>query len=100
MNTFATRTSMQGALATRKVASTAPLQSRAPRLAVSRRYQVGGNTMILIEFLLKINIELFLIHALQVSVTAFFGGSRNDGNGQQFQQKGNSFYPDVYQQRK
>jgi hypothetical protein len=44
--TFATRTSLHGAFAARRVASNAPLKAAVPRLAVSRRCQVGGTTMI------------------------------------------------------
>jgi hypothetical protein len=46
MQTFATRTTLPMALATRKVASITPLKATAPRLAVSRRCQVGGTTIV------------------------------------------------------
>jgi len=44
--TFATRISMHGARAARRVASDSPLKATAPHLAGSRRCQVGGTTMI------------------------------------------------------
>lgn len=59
--TFATRTFIHGPRAARRVGSSAPLKAAVPRLPVSRRCQVGGTTMILIEALKSIIHILFIL---------------------------------------